>query len=69
MKKLIFSVLMIILLIGFLGCTACKPEEGARAFHAGVPANANPYVGVNEFSAKYWLDGWIAEAEKAGQNK
>jgi hypothetical protein len=44
-------------------------EEGAKAFRAGVPAEANPYKGswrqgVIE-NARAWLDGWITAKEQA----
>lgn len=41
-------------------------NEGAKARSNGVPATANPYVGVwgEQLKAKLWLDGWQDGATK-----
>lgn len=46
---------------------ADRRADGERAFRAGVPSTANPYVGAtNHVSwSKAWLDGWIEAKEKA----
>lgn len=46
-------------------------EEGRRAYRAGVSAEANPYKG-SQYSTtrgKWWLEGYIGEAEHAKRNK
>ena len=45
--------------------------EGEKAFKAGVPANANPYTGANNYvtSSRRWLDGWIEAKEKSEAKK
>jgi uncharacterized protein YxeA len=37
-------------------------ESGKQAKRAGVPANANPYIGSRDGAR--WLNGWMEEAEK-----
>lgn len=39
-------------------------DRGRRAQMAGVPAQANPFIGENAKAARLWLDGWIDAKEQ-----
>lgn len=60
-----FLILFCLLFIG------CQPEykeknvEGEIAFKAGIPPQANPYIGQQPYFAKLWLDGYIAALDKS----
>lgn len=42
-------------------------QSGSLAFKAGVPANANPWVGRDAIAANCWLEGWMAAKKQENQ--
>jgi len=71
----IFFTILLVCVTSLITCLILQQESqsirdrGNRAFHAGVPANANPYIRHGNYYANQWLDAWMDAQVASARSK